>query len=164
MQEHVKNTYLPTKLLSRVADNCRNTSPVWCKVCTDIFPQTLRRQSACIPILIASLNRVRESRSFLPMQQRRQINFYNNISEKYFPSLCISNHFTFDFCLHQFSNTNLTLACLRYTSDEKNTAFEIQILPSVKFSLHIPISLLSVENWEAVTRIIDGVHFSRCDS
>ena len=125
MQEHVKNTYLPTKLLSRVADNCRNTSPVWCKVCTDIFPQTLRRQSACIPILIASLNRVRKSRSFLPMQQRRQINFYNNISEKYFPSLCISNHFTFDFCLHQFSNTNLTLACLRYTSDEKNTAFEI---------------------------------------
>ena len=93
------------------------------------------------------------------MQQRRQINFYNNISEKYFHSLS-----TFDFCLHQFSNTNLTPACLHYTSDEKNTAFQIQILPTVKFTLHIPISLLSLKNWEAVTKIIDGVHFSTCDS
>ena len=155
MREHVKNTYLPTKLLSSVTDSCMNSSPLLVRKYARIF---FRRHYAL------SLNRVRKSRSFLPMQQRRQINFYNNISEKYFPSLCISNHFTFDFCLHQFSNTNLTLACLRYTSDEKNTAFEIQILPSVKFSLHIPISLLSVENWEAVTRITDGVHFSMCDS
>ena len=27
MREHVKNTYLPTKLLSRVTDSCMNTSP-----------------------------------------------------------------------------------------------------------------------------------------
>ena len=129
-----------------------------------LFADITQTFSACIQILIASLNRVRKSRLFLTIQQRRQINFYNNIREKYYRSLSISNHFTFDFCLHQFSNTNLTLACLRYTSDEKNTAFEIQILPSVKFSLHIPISLLSVENWEAVTRITDGVRFFMCDS
>ena len=142
-----------------------NTSPRLVRKNAQIlFADITQTFSACIQILIASLNRVRKSRLFLTIQQRRQINFYNNIREKYYRSLSISNHFTFDFCLHQFSNTNLTLACLRYTSDEKNTAFEIQILPSVKFSLHIPISLLSVENWEAVTRITDGVRFFMCDS
>ena len=48
---------------------------------------------------------------------------------------------------------------LRYTSDKKMTTFEIQILPTVKFSLHIKISLLSLKNWEAVTRIIGGCAF-----
>ena len=142
-----------------------NTSPCLVRKNARIFfAEITQTFSACIQILIASLNRVKKSRLFLTMQQRRQINFYNNISEKYFRSLSISDHFTFDFCLHQFSNTNLTPACLHYTSDEKNTAFQIQILPTVKFTLHIPISLLSLKNWEAVTKIIDGVHFSMCDS
>ena len=111
------------------------------------FADITQTFSACIPIVIASLNRVRKSRSFLTMQQRRQINFYNHISEKYFPSLSISNHFTFDLCLQQVWNTNLTLARLRYTSDEKKKpTFEIRILPTVKFNLHIPISLLSLKN------------------
>ena len=142
-----------------------NTSPrLVRKNARILFADITQTFSACIQILIASLNRVRKSRLFLTIQQRRQINFYNNIREKYYRSLSISNHFTFDFCLHQFSNTNLTPACLHYTSDEKNTAFQIQILPTVKFTLHIPISLLSLKNWEAVTKIIDGVHFSMCDS
>ena len=42
---------------------------------------------------------------------------------------------------------------------QKKTAFEIQILPTVKFSLHIKISLLSLKNWVAVTRIIGGCAF-----
>ena len=33
------------------------------------------------------------------------------------------------------------------------TTFEIQILPIIKFSLRIPISLLRLKNWEALTRI-----------
>ena len=37
--------------------------------------------------------------------------------EEYFPSLSVSDHFTFDFRFHQFSKTNLTLACLRYTDE-----------------------------------------------
>ena len=142
-----------------------NTSPRLVRKNARIFFTDIAQTfSACIQILIAFLNRVRKSRLFLTMQQRRQINFYNNIREKYYRSLSFSNHFTFDFCLHQFSITNLTPACLHYTSDEKNTAFQIQILPTVKFTLHIPISLLSLKNWEAVTKIIDGVHFSMCDS
>ena len=147
-REHVKNTCLPTKLLSRVTDNCMNTSPVWCESMHGYFFADITQIfSACIPIVIASLNRVRKSRSFSTMQQRRQINFYNHISEKYFPSLSISNHFTFDLCLQQVWNTNLTLARLRYTSDEKKkNSYEIQILPTVKFNLHIPISLLSLKN------------------
>ena len=47
---------------------------------------------------------------------------------------------------------------------QKKLTFEIQILHTAKFSLHIPISLLSVENWEAETRITDGVRFFMCDS
>ena len=39
------------------------------------------------------------------------------------------------------------------------TTFEIQILPIIKFSLHIPISLLSLKNWEDLTRIFDSVRF-----
>ena len=128
------------------------------------FPADITQTICLYPDTYCMFKSCKKSRSFYQCSKEDKLIFYNNISEKYFPSLCISNHFTFDFCLHQFSNTNLTLACLRYTSDEKNTAFEIQILSSVKFSLHIPISLLSVENWEAVTRIIDGVHFSMCDS
>ena len=42
---------------------------------------------------------------------------------------------------------------------QKKTTFEIQILPTVKSSLHIPISLLSLKKWEAMRRIIDGVRF-----
>ena len=79
-----------------------------------------------------------------------------------FPSLSISDHFTFDFRLHQFSKTNLTQASLRYTSDQRETSFEIQILPTLKFILHIPISLLSLKNWEAVTRILLTVCVSLC--
>ena len=37
------------------------------------------------------------------------------------------------------------------------TTFEIQILLMIKFSLHIPISLLSLKNWEDLTRIFDSV-------
>ena len=44
----------------------------------------------------------------LTMQQRRQI------AQEYFPSLSISDHFTFDIRFHQFSRKNLTQACLRY--------------------------------------------------
>ena len=47
---------------------------------------------------------------------------------------------------------------------QKKTTFEIQILHTVKLSLHIPISLLNLKNWEAVTWIIDGVCFFMCDS
>ena len=79
-----------------------------------------------------------------------------------FPSLSVSHHFTFDFRLHQFSKTNLTQASLRYTSDQRETSFEIQILPTLKFILHIPISLLSLKNWEAVTRILLTVCVSLC--
>ena len=39
------------------------------------------------------------------------------------------------------------------------TTFEIQILPIIKFSLHIPISLLSLKNWEDLTRSFDSVRF-----
>ena len=39
------------------------------------------------------------------------------------------------------------------------STFEIQILPIIKFSLHIPISLLRLKNWEALTRIFDSVRF-----
>ena len=39
------------------------------------------------------------------------------------------------------------------------TTFEIQILPIIKFSLHIPICLLRLKNWEALTRIFDSVRF-----
>ena len=46
MQEHVKNTYLPTKLLSRVTGNCMNTNPVQCESMHGYFPaditQTIR--------------------------------------------------------------------------------------------------------------------------
>ena len=123
-REHVKNTCFPTTLLSRVTDNCMNTSPrlmrkyariFYCRHYADIF---------CLyPNSYRILNRVRKSRSFLTRQQRRQINFYNHISEKYFPSLSISNHSFFDLCLQQVWNTNWTLARLRYTSDEKITFF-----------------------------------------
>ena len=126
------------------------------------FPADITQTfSACILILIASLNCARKSRSSFKMQERRQINFYNNISEKYnsarnttqreiqlsekhskvFPFQTI-----FDYCLHQFSNTNLTLACLCYMSDKRKTTFELQILPTVKFSIHIPVSLSSLKN------------------
>ena len=47
MQEHVKNTYLPTKLLSRVADNCRNTSAVWCESMYGYFPADIT-QTICL--------------------------------------------------------------------------------------------------------------------
>ena len=39
------------------------------------------------------------------------------------------------------------------------STFEIQILPIIKFSLHIPISLLSLKDWEDLTRIFDSVRF-----
>ena len=123
-REHVKNTCLPTKLLSRVTDNCMNTSPrlmrkyariFFCRHYADIFclyPNSYRIFKPCEKITF-----------IFKRQQRRQINFYNHISEKYFPSLSISNHFTFDLCLQQVWNTNLTLARLCYTSDEKKTYF-----------------------------------------
>lgn len=78
-----------------------------------------------------------------------------------FPTI-FSDHFTFEFRFHQFSKANLTLTCLRYTSDKEKTTCEIQILPTVKFSLHILISLLSLKNWEVV--ISDGVRFFMHDS
>ena len=56
----------------------------------------------------------------------------------------------------------MTQASLRYTSDQRETSFEIQILPTLKFTLHIPISLLSLKNWEAVTRILLTVCVSLC--
>ena len=37
---------------------------------------------------------------------------------------------------------------------QKKVTFEIQILPTIKFSLHMPINLLSLKNWEAVTRLM----------
>ena len=40
---------------------------------------------------------------------------------------------------------------------QKTLLSKLQILPTVKISFHIPMSLLSLKNWEAVTRIIDGV-------
>ena len=101
-----------------------NTSPRLVRKNARIFFTDIAQTfSACIQILIAFLNRVRKSRLFLTMQQRRQVNFYNNIREKYYRSLSFSNHFTFDFCLHQFSNTNLTPACLHCASDEKKHCF-----------------------------------------
>ena len=39
------------------------------------------------------------------------------------------------------------------------TTFEIQTLHTIKFSLRIQISLLSLKNWEALTRIVDSVRF-----
>ena len=42
---------------------------------------------------------------------------------------------------------------------QKKTTFKIRILPALKFSLHIPIILLSLKNREALTMIIDGVRF-----
>ena len=163
-----KKNDLLKKLLSRVTDNCMNTSSClarkyvgifsrrhytdnfrlycyWYENIQGYFPADITQTfSACILILIASLNCARKSRSSFRMQQRRQINFYNNISEKH--SQVFPFHTIFDFCLHQFSNTNLTLACLCYTSDKKKTTFELQILPTVKFSLHIPVSLSSLKN------------------
>ena len=119
-----KKNDLLKKLSSRVTDNCMNTSSCLVRKYAGYFPADITQTfSACILIVIASLNCARKSRSSFRMQQRRQINFYNNISEKYFPSLSISNHFTFDLCLQQVWNTNLTLARLRYTSDEKKTYF-----------------------------------------
>ena len=50
-------------------------------------------------------------------------------------SLSFSDHFSLEFRLHQFSKTNLTLACLCYTSEEKKAAFEIEILPTGKIEL-----------------------------
>ena len=34
-----------------------------------------------------------------------------------------------------------------------------EILPIIKFSLHIPISLLRLKDWEDLTRIFDSVRF-----
>ena len=82
--------------------------------------------------------------------------------EEYFPSLSISDYFTFDFRYHQFSETRLWYVCVKHQTEKNN--FEIPILPTVKFRLHIPISLLSLKNWGAVTTIIDGVHFFTCDT
>ena len=50
-----------------------------------------------------------------------------------------------------------------YVKQKKITS-KIGILPTLKFSLHIPISLLSLKNREALTMIIDGVRFFMCDS
>ena len=47
---------------------------------------------------------------------------------------------------------------------QKKTNLEINILPTVKFRSHIPITLLSLKNWEAVTKVIDGMRFFMCDS
>ena len=47
---------------------------------------------------------------------------------------------------------------------EKKATFKFEILPTVKFSLHMPISLLSLKNWKAATTIIDGVRFFMCHS
>ena len=69
-----------------------------------------------------------------------------------------------EFSVHQLSKRNLTLTCLRYRSEKKKVTFEIEILPTVKFSLDMPISLLSLKSWEAVRANIDGVRFFMCDS
>ena len=82
--------------------------------------------------------------------------------EEYFPSLSISDYFTFDFRYHQFSETRLWYVCIKHQTEKKT--FEIPILPTVKFRLHIPISLLSLTNREAVTTISDSVRFVRYDT
>ena len=99
---------------------------------------------------VSRLNRAGKSRSFLTLNYEEKLIFKITQLEEYFPSSSIWNQFTFDFHFHQyqFSTINFTLARLRYTSDKKKPTFETQILHTAKFSLHLPISLLSVENWK----------------
>ena len=65
IREHVRKTYLLKKLLSGVSDTTINTSPVWCEDMHGYFSaDTTKTFSACILIVIASLNCARKSRSF----------------------------------------------------------------------------------------------------
>ena len=59
-----------------VSDSCINTSPRLVRKYARVFSaDTTKTFSACILIVIASLNCARKSRFFLTMQQRKQINF-----------------------------------------------------------------------------------------
>ena len=40
--------------------------------------------------------------------------------EEYFPSLSISDYFTFDFRYHQFSETRLWYVCIKHQTEKKN--------------------------------------------
>ena len=86
-------------------------APVWCENMQGYFPADITQTfSACILILIASLNCARKSRSSFKMQQRRQINFYNNISEKYNSARNIPKSFPFRlFSISAFINSRIQI-------------------------------------------------------
>ena len=106
-----KKNYLPKKLLSRVTDNCMNISSCLVRKYAGIFSRRhYQTFSACILIFIASLNCARKSRSSFKMQERRHINFYNNISEKYNSARNIPKSFPFRlFSITAFINSRIQI-------------------------------------------------------
>ena len=123
-----KKNDLLKKLLSRVTDNCMNTSSCLMRKYAGYFPADITQTfSACILIVIASLNCARKSRSSFRMQQRRQINFYNNISEKYNSARNIPKSFPFRlFSISAFINSRIQiwLAHVCVIHQTKKTTFD----------------------------------------